>query len=131
MAANSSVLLAEGNSLEQVLQRAIACHAAGQLQEAGDLYRAVLHTDPKQPDANHNLGLLHIQARAPQDSLPYLLAALEAEPAAAHYWLSYIEALSLSGRHDDAAQVLDHARRQGLDGPNADALAARLQTARK
>jgi pentatricopeptide repeat protein len=131
MAANSSVLLAEGKSLEQVLQRAIACHAAGQLQEAGDLYRSVLQTDPKQPDANHNLGLLHIQARSPQDSLPYLLAAIEADPAAAHYWLSYIEALALSGRYDDALQVLEHASRQGLEGPNADALAARLRNAKK
>ncbi len=131
MAANSSVLLAEGTSLEQVLQRAIACHAAGQLQEAGDLYRAVLQSDPKQPDANHNLGLLHVQARAPQDSLPFLLAAIEAEPTAAHYWLSYIEALALAGRHGDALAVLEHASRQGLEGPNADALAARLQTERK
>jgi tetratricopeptide (TPR) repeat protein len=129
MAGISNVLMASGGSLDQVLQRAIACHASGQLEEAVDLYRAVLQEAPTQPDANHNLGVIHIQEKAVAESLPFLLAALEAAPTVAQYWLSYIEALALAGRHEEAKQTLALARQHGLEGANTDELSARLYRA--
>ena len=122
----SSVLLASGGSLEQVLQRAIACHASGSWQEAVELYRAVLAQDPAQPDANHNLGVLLVAGKQSEASLPFFLAAIEAQPTVAQYWLSYIEALALAGRRDDALTALAHARQAGLEGAHARELAERL-----
>tara|TARA_Y100000766_G_C18639902_1_gene475022 strand:+ start:532 stop:702 length:171 start_codon:yes stop_codon:yes gene_type:complete len=45
-------------TIDQALQQGIAAHKAGKLQEAENLYRVILQTDPKNPDANHNLGIL-------------------------------------------------------------------------
>ena len=44
---------------EQALQRGIAAHNSGNLQEAERAYRSILQSQPKHPDANHNLGLSH------------------------------------------------------------------------
>jgi tetratricopeptide (TPR) repeat protein len=126
MAGISNVLIAGGGSLTQVLQRAIACHAVGQWQEAAEMYRAILAVEPTQPDANHNLGVLHVAARESEASLPYFFAAIEADPTVAQYWLSYIEALLLAGRHEDAKLALTTARAAGLDGANANQLEQRV-----
>jgi hypothetical protein len=58
--------------------------------------------------------------------LPYLLAAIEADPATSQYWLSYINALQLAGCSDDARLVLEHARSHGLEGEQIDLLDKRL-----
>jgi len=39
----------------EVLQQAIEAHKSGNLQDAEVLYRKILQTQPKHPDANHNL----------------------------------------------------------------------------
>lgn len=44
--------------LDTALQQASIYHQAGQLQEAEQLYRAILQIHPSHPDANHNLGVL-------------------------------------------------------------------------
>ena len=41
-------------TIEQALQQ-VAAHKAGKLQEAERFYRAILQSQPKHPDANHNL----------------------------------------------------------------------------
>ena len=43
-------------TIEQALNKAIAHHQAGELQDAEKLYRAILQAQPNHPDANHNLG---------------------------------------------------------------------------
>ena len=75
------------------LQQAIAHHQAGQLQEAGELYLAILQTDPNHPAANYHMGVLATQMKQPAAGLPYFMAALDADPAHGPYWLSYIDAL--------------------------------------
>ena len=47
-------------TVEQALQKGIAAHKEGKLQDAERLYRAILQSQPKHPDANHNLSLIHI-----------------------------------------------------------------------
>ena len=47
-------------TLDEVLQKAIEAHKAGQIQEAERLYAAILKAQPKHPDANHNMGVLTI-----------------------------------------------------------------------
>ena len=45
-------------NIAQTLQQAIADHQAGEIQEAGRLYRSILAKEPTHADANHNLGVL-------------------------------------------------------------------------
>ena len=45
-------------NIDQTLQQGVAAHNTGDLQKAERAYRAILHSQPKHPDANHNLGLI-------------------------------------------------------------------------
>lgn len=111
---------------EESLQQAIEHHNAGRLQEAGEVYLAILKDDPRHAVANHNMGMLAIQMDQPAAGLPYLETALDIDPARAQFWLSYIDALQRAGQLDDARQVLALARQQGLEGAEVDALDASL-----
>ncbi|MEN6331055.1 MAG: tetratricopeptide repeat protein [Smithella sp.] len=93
-------------SIEKVLQQAIAQQKAGQLKDAERLYRAVLEVQPRNPDANHNLGGLAVDAGKPDAALPFLKTAVEVNPRQEQYWLSYIEALLAAGKVQDAQSVL-------------------------
>lgn len=116
-------------TITQGLQQAIACHRAARLQEAAAIYEAVLAAEPKHPDANHNFGLLCVQTGKVAVGLPYLLAAIDAQPTVSSYWLSYIEALILDKQGDEARHVFELARAHGLEGTAVDALAKKLSVA--
>lgn len=111
---------------EATFRQAVEHHQAGRLPEAEQLYRRALEADPGHAVANHNLGAVAVQMDQPAAGLPHFLAALEADPTQGKYWLSYIDALIRADRLDDARQVLDLTRQQGLEGGEVEALAARL-----
>jgi len=113
-------------ALEQLWQMAVNFHQSGQIQHAQDLYRAILDAQPAHADANHNLGLLTLQAQGPGAALPFFDAALQANPQEAQHWLTYIDALLQAGQTDAARQVLALGRQNGLQGEMADQLAAHL-----
>jgi predicted Zn-dependent protease len=113
-------------SIENAMQRAIDSHRGGRLSEAEAIYIDVLRAMPRHPDANHNLGVVFARTKRAAQGLGYFVAALETDPTSPQYWLSYIDALMLADRLSEARQVLTHARSQGLQGKEADALAARL-----
>lgn len=115
-----------GQNVGQVLQHAANYHASGQIKEAEYLYRAILEILPKHPDANHNLGLLEIQAQRPVAGLPYFEAALDACPEEEQYWLSYIDALIQSDQVGIARQVLELGRQHGLQGNAVEVLESQL-----
>lgn len=114
-------------AIDQALQQAIAHHQAGELQEAGELYLAILQAHPNHPEANHNMGVLAVQMKQPAAGLPYFMAALDADPARGQYWLNYIDALFQAGQLEDARQVLALAQQQGLQGDEVEALELRLK----
>lgn len=126
MTSNVTQLQPVSQATDQLLQQAIAHHQSGRLQEAGELYQAILQNQPGHPEANHNLGVIAIQAQQPAAGLPYFMAALDADPTCGQYWLNYIDALFQAGLQEDARAVLVLARQQGLQGEEVDALAARL-----
>ena len=109
-----------------VLSAAVQCHQSGAFDEAARHYMAVLQTEPDHALANHNLGALLVQQNQPEAGLPYLIKALETDPACRQYWLSYIDALFRAGHRDAAKEVLAMARQQGLQGEDVESLAARL-----
>ena len=79
-------------TIEQALQKGIEAHKAGQVQDADHLYTAVLKAQPKQPDANHNMGVLAVGVGKVEQALPFFKTALEANSSIAQFWFSYIDA---------------------------------------
>lgn len=111
---------------ELALAQAVAYQQAGMLQLAAEGYAAILQAEPSHAVANHNMGAVALLMKQPAASLPYFLAALEADPARGQYWISYIDALRQAGHLHEAGQVLVMARQQGLQGADVDALEASL-----
>ncbi len=101
-------------TLDEAMRAAIAHHQQGRLAEAERLYRAVLQAQAQHPDANHNLGALALQLNQAQAALPFLQAALSANPEHPQYWQSAAHALTSLQRWDEATALLDQAAAQGL-----------------
>ena len=97
-------------TIDKALQRGIEAHKAGKVQEAEQYYTAILKVQSKHPDANHNMGVLAVGVGKVQESLPFFKTALEAHPATAQYWLSYIDALIRLDRMDEAKPMLGQAK---------------------
>ena len=114
-------------TINQALQQGVEAHKAGQVQEADRLYTAILKAQPKHPDANHNMGVLAVGVGKVEQALPFLKEALEANPATAQFWLSYIDALIKLGKLADAKAVFDQAKSQGAKGDGFNALEQRLK----
>jgi tetratricopeptide (TPR) repeat protein len=113
-------------TIDQVLQKGIEAHKAGQLQEAERLYTAILKAQQKHPDANHNMGVLAVDVGKVQEALPFFKAALEANPSTAQFWLSYIDTLVKVDQLADAKAVLAQAKSKGAKGDEFDQLEQRL-----
>lgn len=114
---------------DAALQQAISHHQAGRLSDAEQLYLAVLQSEPGQAIANHNLGLLLGQIGEHAAALPYLKAALEADPDEGQFWLSCADALLANGQASDALDTLRRALQRGLDTPAAHALLEEAEAA--
>ena len=80
-------------TIEQALQKGVAAHNAGNLQEAERAYQAILQSEPKHPDANHNLGLIAISVNQIEAALLLFKTALDVNPKIEQFWLSYINLL--------------------------------------
>ena len=118
-------------TIDQALQKAISAHKAGQAQEADRLYTAILKAQPKHPDANHNMGVLAVGVGKVEQALSFFKTALEANPATAQFWLSYIDTLIKLDKLADAKAVLDQATSKGAKGDGFDQLENRLQKTHK
>jgi len=116
-------------NLEQRLQDAIICHQANRFQEAERLYRSILQIDSKHPDANHNLGLLLMQAGQPEIALSLFFTALESSPDASLFWVSTIDTLIHLGQLETASNLLKQGQSKGLKSDIVDQLAEQLQQA--
>ena len=114
-------------TVDEALQRGVAAHKEGKLEEAEKLYRGILGVQPNHPDANHNLGVLAVGTGQVEAALPHFKSALEASPNQGQYWLSYIDALIKLDRLDDARQLLTQGINAGLKGELVDNLSAQLK----
>ena len=103
-------------TIEQALHQGVTAHKDGKLQDAERLYRAILHSHPTHPDANHNLGVLAVSVKKADMALPLFKTALEANPKIEQFWLSYIDALIKEKQNEVAKQVLEQAKKQGVAG---------------
>jgi len=93
-------------TIDESLQQAVHLHQAGQLQEAERLYRDILQTQPYQPDANHNLGVLAMQAGQPALGLTYLKNAWKINSYKEQFCLTLTECLLKLDRSNDALRII-------------------------
>ena len=115
-------------TIKQALQQGISAHKEGNLQEAERLYQAILQSQPAHADANHNLGVIAVSVSKVELALPLFKTALEANPKIEQFWLSYIDALIKEKQFDNAKQVLEQAKKQGLVGEKLNTLGAQLSS---
>ena len=101
-------------SIEKALQHGIAAHREGRLEEAEQLYNAILMESPNHPDANHNLGVLKSTVGDRSTALPLFQAALSANPQVMQFWWSYLEALISETQFEQAKKLLEEAEEAGL-----------------
>ena len=79
--------------MEKTLNQAIAAHKEGKLEEAENFYLEILKVEPKNIDANHNLGIIKFSKNDSAGALPLLKAATEINPNIVKFWVSYAGAL--------------------------------------
>ena len=113
-------------TIEQALQQGVTAHKEGKLQDAERLYRAILQSQPAHPDANHNLGVIAVSVDKADAALPLFKVALEENPKMEQFWLSYIDALIKEQQFENAKQVVEQAKKQGVDGERLNSLKAQL-----
>jgi len=109
-------------TIEQALHQGVTAHSAGNLQEAELFYKAILQSQPKHPDASHNLGLIAISANQIESALTLFQTSLGVNPNIEQFWLSYIDALVKAKRLKDAKQAITKAKKQGFDAKKLEAL---------
>jgi predicted O-linked N-acetylglucosamine transferase (SPINDLY family) len=131
MSHTASTPKAKSLTVEEALHQAVSAHRAGQLQNAEYLYRAILQSQPKHPQANHNLGILAGQMGHIPTGLPYLKTALIFDPKQGQYAISFAEALLATGQHKIAQSVIHEAIQRGFNTPAAHNVHAKTVAAGK
>ena len=101
-------------TIQQALQQGVTAHREGKLQQAESLYKAILHSQPAHPHANHNLGVLAISVNKAEAALPFFKTALDANPKIEQFWLSYIAALIKEKQFENAKQVIEQSKKQDV-----------------
>lgn len=94
---------------DQALQLGADAEKAGNFQKAANLYSAILKKQPRNPSANHNLGLLAVK---PLVRLKLFQTAFEAAPQEERYLISYLNALLDIGKKNEALSVLENTKKQ-------------------
>jgi len=117
------------SSPQTILQQALALHRKGDAAAAEPLYRAILAGQPGHDEAAHNLGLLLAQRGAHVEALAQFQTALKSQPGVGQYWLSYADALLVTGHPREAHIVLSRGQQRGLKGPAVDALLRKAEAA--
>ena len=93
-------------TLGKSLAKAIEAHKAGRIQEAGELYTAIIQAEPTHPDANHNLGLLSVGEGEIEEAITFFKVSLTANPSVGQFWLRYMDCLMELGRSVEAQPLI-------------------------
>lgn len=111
-----------------ILQSALERQHDGAHDDAKTLYEAILGAVPTHVEANYNLAVLKVETGQPADAIPHFEIALGASPNNGYYWVSYINALHLSGQTSAAWIAVEMAQQLGVRGPALDGLIAQIAT---
>lgn len=119
--------MSPGTNSANKLDQAVSHHQSAQFAEAELLYREIIAETTTLPDAFHNLAVLLLY-KDTSTAVEFFRKALEASPEEGQYWVSYIEALIISGQFDSAQEVLNVAENCGLEKRQADRIRSMLST---
>ncbi len=103
-------------TIDQALDKGIQAHKEGNIHLADSCFTAILKAQPAHPDANHNLGVIAVQTGKPEEAIEFFNRAVEGNPSNAIYWLQYIKTLKNIYRVEEAKEILDEARKNGMSG---------------
>ena len=79
--------------METIIHYAITAHKEGKYDEAERLYLEILKSEPKNIDANHNLGVLKVSRNQSAEAISLFKTAIEVDPKNTQNWFSYANAL--------------------------------------
>ena len=113
-------------SLPEALHKAIESQKAGRVDEARQLYLAILQAQPTHPSANFNMGMLAVGINKLQEALPFFKTAYEAKPANPQFVWGYVVALVKLGHIADAKSVFRQAKDNGAKSDLLDQLEKQL-----
>jgi predicted TPR repeat methyltransferase len=91
------------------IERAMAAHREGRHKEAEATYRRILRQRPRDPDALHFLGLLHLQRGDPARAYDLMRQSLEVAPGNHHAWINLGNTLMRQGVPADAQRAYERA----------------------
>jgi predicted O-linked N-acetylglucosamine transferase (SPINDLY family) len=100
-----------------MLEQAFALHRAGRLDEAKQLYEALLRANPRHADALHLLGVMATQTRFPGQAVGLIERAIAIDGKVADYHLHLGFALIELEQFADALSSFDRAISLGLRSP--------------
>jgi protein O-GlcNAc transferase len=114
-------------TIRAILEQARTHHIAGQLADAARLYRQVLRTDAREPDANHNLGLIAASEGQYDAALAMFQKALSVYPMHPQFLASLAGTLLTMGRNRDARDALQRGFQRGVRNAALEALFQQAQ----
>jgi predicted O-linked N-acetylglucosamine transferase (SPINDLY family) len=101
------------------MERAVALHKAGRVDEAETLYRAVLSHHPLEPNALHFLGLACTQKGRPEEAARLFGQLVKLSPRHTTALFNYARVLQDLGRLDEALAIYDRCLAIKGDWPEA------------
>jgi predicted O-linked N-acetylglucosamine transferase (SPINDLY family) len=108
--------------IDEVYRLALHEHEHGNFEDAANGYIEILKINHTHPDANHNLGVIETHTIGVHEALPRFEAAVMAKPDSEQYWVSYIDALTMSGETQTAISAIYHGQKYGLSEAVAEIL---------
>lgn len=113
-------------AINEALQQAVGLQNTGQIDQAAQLYLEIINIQPQNAEANHNLGVIETHTKNVTTALPRFETAVQSKPENEQFWVSYIDALMMSGATETAADALEFGQKHGLGKETAHMLAAEL-----
>jgi len=95
--------------IASLFNRAIPLHQAGRLNEAAAAYGQVLTLDPRNFDALHLLGVVHVDAGRPEHGVELIRRAITSDPGVAAAFSNLGKALNDLRRYSEALSNCDAA----------------------
>ena len=111
----------------KAIKKALAHQEAGRLRDAERLFRSVRSRSRIIQSPITALAFFPSSKARMLAAIPFLNAAVNANPREPHYWFSFAEALIEAGAIGDARSVLEKGGSFGLSGPPLAALLTRLK----
>ena len=115
-------------SINEALQQAFRAYESGDVVAAKRLFSKIIQIEPKQPDANKNMGAILAASGDLEEALPFIKTTLEANFSVAQHWYNYIDALFKLDRFTEASELMAVARTKGCEGQAFDELEEMLSS---